>query len=109
MEMQVWILLLPVMVESIERMIDTCQSQDVRIKKLLRQNDAVRVRSNVSEIQIKLQNLVISKGKAPKKTDCGMKTFPRPLLPSSDSDECLNSRHFTAKAKAPVDIAARRK
>ncbi|KAL6477074.1 hypothetical protein MHYP_G00155730 [Metynnis hypsauchen] len=94
---------------SIERMIDTCQSQDVSIQKLLRQNDAVRVRSNVSEIQTKLQNLVISKGKAPKKTGCGMKTIPRPLLPSSDSDESLNIQHLTAKAKAPVDITSRRK
>ncbi|KAK6311844.1 hypothetical protein J4Q44_G00175080 [Coregonus suidteri] len=91
----------------LERMIDSCQMKDDTLR-LQRPQDMLRsnARSDVSELQNKLQTITISKGKAPKKT--GQRVMPA----NSDSDEGQSgtcSKGMTPKIKAEINVSARRK
>ncbi|CAB1341948.1 unnamed protein product, partial [Coregonus sp. 'balchen'] len=79
----------------LERMIDSCQMKDDTLR-LQRPQDMLRsnARSDVSELQNKLQTITISKGKAPKKMD------------SDEGKSGTCAKGMTPKIKAEINVSA---
>ncbi|XP_038847391.1 uncharacterized protein LOC120046323 [Salvelinus namaycush] len=97
----------------LERMIDSYQMKDDALK-LQRPQDMLRsnARSDVSELQNKLQTITISKGKAPNKTGRTERIGQRVMPANSDSDEGQSgtcAKGMTPKIKEEINVSARRK
>ncbi|XP_023869025.1 uncharacterized protein [Salvelinus sp. IW2-2015] len=96
----------------LERMIDSYQMKDDALK-LQRPQDMLRsnARSDVSELQNKLQTITISKGKAPNKTGRTERIGQRVMPANSDSDEGQSgtcAKGMTPKIKEEINVSARK-